>query len=271
MLDKTRELTLRVILRVIFGVNESAELTGPLKGLLAYGASEQVVYRYLARRWGAVRHWRGLNRTLTRAHHELQRLIDDRRTQPDLADRTDILSLLLAGHEATATTMAWLFDLLTHHPDALARVRAEAENGETQYTDAVINEVLRVRPVVVGTARVTAEAFTLGPWRLPPDTWILPYIRGTNHRPVSYPDPGTFQPDRFLDHQPNAYAWIPFGGGIKRCLGAAFARTELRVVTHTLLRRGTFQPASATPDTMRRAGPILEPRHRVPLILTSRT
>lgn len=298
MLDKTRELTLEVIMRVVFGVTDPAErarLVAPLEKLLRYGASEQVVLRYLARNRGAVRHWRRLNGATSQVHAALQELVDRRRRDPALAQRQDILSLLLAatsadgerladaelrddlvtlllaGHETTATTLAWAFDLLLRHPEALARVRAEAETGgAAPYTDAVVNETLRIRPVVLGTARVTAHPFQLGEWTLPAGTWIIAHIRGVNQRTASYPDPLEFRPERFLDNRPDTFAWIPFGGGVKRCLGAAFAQTELRTVLHVLLRRGDFRLARATPDTMRRKGPLLLPRHGVPTVLTDR-
>lgn len=298
MLDSARELTLEVIMRVVFGVTDPAELLRLrtcLERLLAYGISEQIVFRYLTRSIGTVKHWRGLNRATANVHEALQGLLAQRRTEAHHA-RSDILSLLmsatttdghhlsdqeicddlvtllLAGHETTATTMAWIFDFLTRHPEVAARVVAEANTAnESAYTDAVINETLRIRPVVVGTARVTAGTFGLGDWVLPSGTWIIAYIRGVNHNAATYPDPFEFRPERFLGTSPNNFAWIPFGGGAKRCLGAAFSQAELRTVLHTLLRRGEFEAAGAKPDTMVRRGPVLLPRNGVTIKLTKRS
>ncbi|MBJ8344054.1 cytochrome P450 [Antrihabitans sp. YC2-6] len=294
MLEAARELTLEIIMRVVFGIDDSAELAAVaprLERLLAYGVSEQIVLRYLTRRAGTVRYWRGLNKATVEVHDVLQALIDRRRSQPEsdrrdilallmgsetadgqrLSDqelRDDLITLLLAGHETTATTLAWIFDHLVHDRQLADRLTVDATTGDTEYCDAVIAETLRMRPVVVGTARVTAQPFRLGEWLLPADTWIVAYIRGVNHRAATYPDPHRFRPERFLHSSPNTFAWIPFGGGAKRCLGAAFAQTELRTVLRVLLTRAEFAAADPNPDTPVRRGPVMLPRSGVRLSIT---
>ncbi|GAA5070825.1 cytochrome P450 [Nocardia iowensis] len=297
MLDAARELTLEVIMRVVFGIDDSDELADvapKLERLLAHAVSEQIVFRYVTRRAGTIRHWRGLNRATADVHAVLQTLIDRRRAEPNrertdilallmaattadgqyLSDRElrdDLITLLLAGHETTATTLAWIFDHLVHDPHLAEQLRQDAISGDTTYTDAAIQETLRLRPVVVGTARVTAQPFHLGEYLLPPDTWVIAYIRAVNHRAETYPEPHRFQPERFLHTTPNTFAWIPFGGGAKRCLGAAFAQAELRTILGVLLTGAEFVATRADLDIPVRRGPVLLPRHGARIAITSKT
>ncbi|MBB3037079.1 cytochrome P450 [Hoyosella altamirensis] len=211
--------------------------------------------------------------------------IAERRSDPDLATRTDVLSVLLkvrdedgnglsdsairddlvtlvlAGHETTATTLSWLFDALLHRPEVLARVRAEAETGETGYTHAVINETLRLRPPVPFTSRVTTTSYRLGDHVLEPGTRIVLYIDAVNKNPKTYAQPHEFHAERFLHQRPNMYAWIPFGGGLKRCLGASFSMIELTTVLHTLLLHGDFRPASTKEESPVRRSVVVVPRN----------
>lgn len=296
-LDECQNVTLDIIIRVIFGVTDPAEiddLIRPLQRLLHFGVSEQITVRYMLRRVGALNHWPGLRRTFTEVDRRLDALIRRRRaagpghfndvlsvlidavdedgerlTDKEIHD--DLITLLLAGHETSANTLAWcMWELLTH-PAALQRVRQEAvAGGDSAYTEAVIQEVLRMHPPVVATARVTATRYELGPWVLPENTWILLHIYGVSHREDIYDNPGEFRPERFLDTSPGAYSWLPFGGGIKRCLGAAFATLEIKIALHVLLAKGQFDIASDTPEQAQRRGVVLRPRHKVPVILRTR-
>jgi cytochrome P450 len=150
--------------------------------------------------------------------------------------RDQLMTLLLAGHETTATGLAWTFDLLLHRPEAEERLRAEVEAGETEYLDAVIEESLRVRPVVPITGRLLRQPATLGGYDLESGTVVLVAIYMAHTNPDVYPDPYAFRPERFLDDDPETYSWVPFGGGTRRCIGAAFAQMEMRVVLQTVLR-----------------------------------
>ena len=284
-----RELTLDVILRVMFGVedrNERTRLGRPFETLLDLGSSEQLILRVALHSLGGLKRWPKLDRANQGIDHLLTPMIAARRRDADLHDRTDIMSLLLtargedgeyltdkeirddlvtlvlAGHETTATTLAWMIDLLLHHPDALAKVRDEADAGEsTTYTEAVINETLRIRPPSPFTGRYTAGDYRLGEYTVPAGTRIVPHIGEVNLNAETYDHPDEFRPERFLDASPPTYAWIPFGGGIKRCLGASFSLLELTVILQTLLRSGRFEAVHKSQDRQVRRGIVLLP-HR---------
>ena len=293
MLEAARELTLEVIVRIMFGVGPAGEdpaevtrLGAPFDDLLMLAISEETPVRYAARRLGALRMWgrlRGINR---RIDEVLMPLIAARRADPSrpagilgmlvdartadgeaLSDREirdDLVTLVLAGHETTATTLAWVVDLLLHHPEAYERVRgeAESESSAAAYTEAVINETLRLWPPAPITGRMTTGRYQLGDYTLEPGTRIVLLLDAVNRDPDSYPDPGEFRPERFLGTRPPAHSWIPFGGGIKRCIGAAFAMCELVTMLHTLLREGRLEPVSARPEGPPwRAAPVLVPRN----------
>jgi cytochrome P450 len=155
--------------------------------------------------------------------------------------RDELLTLLLAGHETTATGLAWTFDLLLHSP----RVLAEAARGDDRYLDAVVKESLRIRPVIAGVGRVVREEpFALNGYEVPVGVEINPSIRTIHRRADLYPNPGTFRPERFLGPDPpDTYTWVPFGGGTRRCLGASFAQTEMRIVVGRVLERAALAAA----------------------------
>ncbi len=289
MLDVGRDLTLEVIVQVVFGVHERdeiARLGEPFEELLALAISEETPIRYALRKAGALRMWRRLADLNRRIDELVLPLIAERRSDPASVERTDILSMLvaartedgdqlsdneirddlitlmLAGHETTATTLSWSVDLLLHHPAALERVRAEAQDGTTDYTEAVINETLRLRPAAPITGRMTVGHYQLGDYTLEPGTRIVLLLDAVNRNPKTYSDPHAFQPERFLGARPDPYGWIPFGGGLKRCIGASFSMCELTTILHTLLREGDLRPVSAALETPpRRAAPVLVPRH----------
>ncbi len=155
--------------------------------------------------------------------------------------RDELLTLLMAGHETTATGLAWTFDLLLHSPAVLAR----AMEGDDAYLDAVVKESLRLRAVIPGVGRVVrGEPFRLNGYAVPPGVEINPSIRMMHLRSDLYPQPRAFRPERFLGPDaPDTYTWIPFGGGTRRCLGASFALMEMRVVLRRVLERAALRPA----------------------------
>jgi cytochrome P450 len=289
MLEAARELTLEVIVRIMFGVagddpDELARLGAPFDDLLMLAISEETPVRYAARRLGALRLWGRLSGINRRIDEVLMPLIAARRADPQaqagilgmlvdartedgkgLSDREirdDLVTLVLAGHETTATTLAWVIDLLLHHPDVLDRVRREAQSGETAFTEAVINETLRLWPPAPITGRMTAGRYQLGAYTLEPGTRIVLLLDAVNRDPDSYPDPERFAPERFLGTRPAPHTWIPFGGGIKRCIGAAFAMCELVTMLHTLMREGRLEAVSPRPEGPPwRAAPVLVPRN----------
>jgi len=288
MLKAARALTLDVIVKVIFGVHDPDEvrrLGRPFERLLNLGVSEQLTVRYALRHTGALRVWPRRARANKEIDDVVMPLIARRRNDPHLSEQLDILALLmcargddgealsdseirddlitliLAGHETTATTLAWIFDLLLHHPDALRRVEAEALSGEEAFTAAVINETLRVRPPAPFTARVAAQPFPIGGYRVEAGTRIVVHIIAINRNPDIYEHPNEFRPERFLGTRPETYAWVPFGGGIKRCLGAAFTMRELITVLHVLLREGEFSAVDEKPERIVRRSIMLAPRY----------
>jgi cytochrome P450 len=162
-----------------------------------------------------------------------------RLTDPEVRD--ELLTLLLAGHETTATGLAWTLDLLLHEP----RVLAVATEREERYLDAVVKEALRIRPVIPGVGRVVREQpYRLNGYEVPVGVEINPSIRTIHRRADLYPDPGAFRPERFLGpDSPDTYTWVPFGGGTRRCLGASFALTEMRIVLARILERAQLKAA----------------------------
>jgi cytochrome P450 len=184
--------------------------------------------------------------------------------------RHQLITLLLAGHETTATALAWTFDLLLRNPDALARLRREIDAGQDAYLGAVIAEALRLRPVIPLAGRRLHSELRVNGFVLPPGTDVTPAIWLAHTRPDVYPDPLAFRPERFLDSKPETYAWIPFGGGVRRCLGAAFAELEMRVVLREVLSRLDLRSARSAPERIARRNITFSPRQGTPVFVTDR-
>ncbi|MGO9881876.1 MAG: cytochrome P450 [Solirubrobacteraceae bacterium] len=287
---RMQAVTLEVILRAVFGVTDPQRrdrLRRLLPRLLESTSSASNQFRVLVARQ--------VNRPGPLARlHDLTREIDDalfaeiaeRRADPAVGDRQDILSmltvarfedgsaiddhelrdqlvtLLLAGHETTATALAWTVDLLLRSSAALKCLTAEVDAGvDDTYLRAVIQESLRLRPVVPLAGRRLACELCVDGLTLPAGTDVTPAIWLTHTRPDLYPEPFAFRPERFLDRPPTTYGWIPFGGGVRRCLGAAFAELEMRVVLSTLLRRRVMDAASPHPEHATQRNVTLSPRH----------
>jgi len=152
-------------------------------------------------------------------------------------------TLLLGGHDTTASTLTWVLERVSRYPEALARLQTAALDGDDQYLDAVIKEAMRLRPAFPLTARLATEPFELPGLTIPSGTMIVPHITLVHRRPELYPDPLAFRPERFLDTRAGTYTWIPFGGGPRRCIGAAFSLTEARIVLRTILRHARLEPS----------------------------
>ncbi|MGI8863490.1 MAG: cytochrome P450 [Solirubrobacteraceae bacterium] len=186
--------------------------------------------------------------------------------------RDELVTLLLAGHETTATGLAWTFDLLLHSPAVLRRARSSwADEAErVSYLDAVVKEALRIRPVIPGVGRVVrGEPFQLNGYTIPAGVEINPSIRMIHRRGDIYPDPASFRPERFLgDDAPDTYTWVPFGGGIRRCIGASFALMEMRIVLERVLQRTLLRAAEPKLDDVQFRAITLAPRHGVQVVLT---
>jgi cytochrome P450 len=295
---RMQAITLEVILRAVFGVHEGPRLDR-LRGMLATVLQETASPRaqllgLATRRFSERGPYARFERQLRAVDELMFAEIAEHRARPDLAERDDILSmlmtaefedggtmddqelrdqlmtLLLAGHETTATGLAWTFDLLLHHPESLGRLRDSLAGGEEDYLRATIAESLRLRPVVPLAGRRLAAPLVAGDLELPPGTDVTPAIWLTHTREDLYPDPFAFRPERFLDHKPDSYAWIPFGGGVRRCLGATFAEFEMRIVLREVLARCELRKASPSPSPIGRRNITLSPKDGTPVLLESR-
>lgn len=279
----TRAIALETILRTVFGLEEDERLT-PLREALrglrvpaneresrqpAFQRSitriDSLIFANIERR----RRSGGESdddvlALLLGAHHE------DGRPMSDEEIRDELVSLLVAGYETTAATLAWALELLAHHPDALARAEQEATAGKSDYLDATIREALRMRPPLPVVARAVKQPFELGGYTIPPAASIVPAILLLHHRPDVYPEPESFRPERFLERPPDPNTWIPFGGGVRRCIGARFALREMRVVLTAVLARATVRVAEPEPEPMRCRNVTLVPARGARLILEAR-
>jgi cytochrome P450 family 135 len=247
-----RAITLEVILGAVIGVSDPGR-TDALRKLLP--ACLQIGPTIMAM-WAVpglqrVGHWRRFQTTLAAANRVLREEIAARRRDPQISEREDVLSrllvggdaddqelrdqimtLLVAGHETTSTALAWTFERLLRHPAALLRAREDQDS----YLDAVVQESLRVRPVLPVVLRQLRAPVSLGGYELPAGVTLMPAITLLHKNPALFSDPLRFKPERFLDDgEGGAYSWVPFGGGRRRCLGAAFASLEMRVALRTIL------------------------------------
>ncbi len=295
---RMQSITLEAILRVVFGVAEGPRLERlrvVLTNVLEETASPFSQLIGLAtRRFGGRGPWGKFEAQLNAVDELLYAEIAEHRARGDFEEREDILSLmmqarfedggemsdtdlrdqlmtlLLAGHETTATALAWTFDLLLRHPAQLARLRETLEAGEDEYLRAVITESLRLRPVVPLAGRRLAADLVADGLTLPAGTDVTPAIWLAHTRADVYPEPFAFKPERFLEDGPDTYAWIPFGGGIRRCIGAAFAEFEMRIVLREVLSRCELHKASPAPEKIGRRNITLSPKDGTPVIVTAR-
>ena len=239
---------------------DRAAVTSPF--VTARKAVDEVLYAEIARRRAdpdALEGRDDIFSALLLAEDEDGQRLSDREV------RDELVTLLLAGHETTATGLAWCFDLLLHHPGVLERAR----EGDERYLDAVVKESLRVRPVIPGVGRVVrGEPFRLNGYEIPPGIEINPSIRLIHRREDLYQDASAFRPERFLvENPPDTYTWIPFGGGTRRCIGASFALMEMRIViARVLARAGGLRAAETKPAKVQFRGITLSPRDGVRVV-----
>jgi cytochrome P450 family 135 len=185
--------------------------------------------------------------------------------------RDQLMTLLLAGHETTATGLAWTFDLLVRHPAVLERLVAEVDAGEQAYVRAVVTESLRLRPVVPLAGRRLVAPLRVDGHELPTGTDVTPAIWLAHTRADRYPEPFAFRPERFLDGAPATSSWVPFGGGVRRCIGAAFAEMEMRVALAEILRRRALRAASGNAERVARRNVTFSPAGGTRVIAERRT
>jgi cytochrome P450 len=289
-LERMNALTLEVILRVVFGVTDEGRLARlrPLVNqtvdvspavLLGWG------YPFL-QRFGP---WKATVDNQRRLDEVMYAEIAERRAAPDLAERTDVLSrllrvegddglsdaelrdqlvtLLLAGHETTATALAWSLHELGRHPDLRTRARAAAASGDDDFLEAVLKESMRLHPVIPMVVRHLMKPVTVGGVDLPAGANIGPSILISHARADSHRDPQAFRPERFLDGEVATNTWIPFGGGVRRCIGAGFSLMEgVAVLREVLQRYDVTLPAGVT-DYPRVRNITSVPRHGARIVV----
>jgi cytochrome P450 len=189
--------------------------------------------------------------------------------------RDELMSLVLAGHETTANSLAWMFERLVRNPEPYARLRELVRSGSGEdaeaYVEATINEGMRLRPVIPMIIRKVRRRWQFGEYVVPPQTPVAVSIVALHHRPDVYPDPYSFRPERFLEHKPGTYTWIPFGGGIRRCLGASLAMAEQRVVLAAVARRTDLLFADPAPEPARQRNVTMIPGAGGRVVLRDRT
>jgi len=277
-------ITMEVIIRAVFGIADAARVA-ELKRLLPGLSSPNPFLLLMQKDLGPRSPWGRFIRRRDRVDALLYDEIDSRRRDPDRDERRDILTLLLsardedgnpltdpelrdelitillAGHETTATSIGWAFERLLRTPRALERLTGEVTAGESdEYIDAVIKETLRVRPVVTEVFRAPAETTELGGYMFEAGTQMAASIFLVQHDPELYPpDPQAFRPERFLEGAPEPYTWIPFGGGVRRCLGASFAQLEMRIVISRILVRTRLRAPQPGSEKARFRGVTLLP------------
>jgi cytochrome P450 len=293
--NRMRALTFEVICRAVFGVTDAVRVerlrdafakiidTTPL--LMAFPSLRKDLGRFSP---GGI-----FARRLAAADALLYEEIALRRSEPDLEERADVLSLLLrardedgsamtdrelrdelftmlgAGHETTATALAFAVDLLLRNPSVLERMRTAALEGDDGYLEAVGKETLRLRPVIDAAERTLAKPRTVAGWDLPVGMKVYPAIALVHHRADLYPQPDEFRPERFTEDQAESYSWLPFGGGIRRCIGAALAQLEMTEVLRVIGARAELEPLRAEMDPVVLRGVTLIPKHGVPVRVVS--
>jgi cytochrome P450 len=273
----TQRITLAVILRAVFGIEDPARVDRATALIDEFGDRVNVITKFpmLRRDLGRFSPWRRFLAARRRLDDFLYEEIALRRAEAGVEERDDVLSLLLgarhddgspmgdeelrdelltvvgAGHETTATALAWAMERLLRTPRALARLRESVAAGEDDYLDATIKETLRARPVILDVARKLTAPATIGGYELERGRFVLAAIAALHYREDAFPEPEQFRPERFLEGRVDNYAWIPFGGGVRRCIGAAFAEYEMRIVLREFVARAELTAPDPEPERVR--------------------
>ena len=281
-----QRITLEVIIRTVFGVQDNekrARLRAALSGALEWGGDPRRMAVLATLGPQRVARSSMFRRVREPADELIYDEIRERRGADDLAERDDVLSMLLqarhedgsemsdeqlrdqlmtllvAGHETTASSLAWAVERLVRNPPVLARLRDEVAAGDDEYVDAVCKETLRLRPILALVLRRLTEPMEIGGRLLPAGSNLAPCIYLVHRRPDVYPEPYSFRPERFIERPAGTYTWIPFGGGVRRCLGASFAQFEMRVVLRELVRRLELRASDERPERVTRRAITLVP------------
>jgi cytochrome P450 len=286
LLPRLQAITLEVIMHAVLGAEAQARagaLRGALADLLRWCSERRALAALLLLGPERTLRHSALPRLLARVDEQLYAQIALSRSDPRLHEREDVLAallrareehgepiadadvrdqlitLLVAGHETTAAALAWAVERLLRAPAVLARLRGELAAGQPAYLDAVCRETLRLWPVLPIAGRRLARPARLGGHELQAGTNVAACIYLLHRRADLYPEPERFRPERFLQGAPDTYAWIPFGGGARRCLGGAFALAEMRAVLAAIVTGPTLRPSRARGERVRRRALIWAP------------
>jgi cytochrome P450 len=283
----TQRITLSVILRAVFGIADEARIDRATKLIDEFSDRVTLITKFpnLRRDLGPFSPWRRFLKARARLDAFIYEEIGLRRSQAETEERDDVLSLLLrarhddgsamsdselrdelltvigAGHETTATALAWAMERLLRTPRAMERLRVSIGAGEEDYLEATVRETLRVRPVIIDVARKLTAPAKIAGYELPAGSFVLPAIAGLHFREDLFPQPREFRPERFLENKVDNYAWIPFGGGVRRCIGAAFAEFEMRIVLRELVSRAELTAPDPAPEKAKIRNITLSPQH----------
>ena len=303
--ERMQAITLDIILRTVFGVDEGA-LLRKLRSLLIeflrlVGSSPLLLIRWLQVNLGPLTSWRRIGQL----GHEIDTVLyeqiaqrkavaqngrtdimamlieardEDGQPMSDQELRDEMITMLLAGHETTATSLSWVVHRLLQNPDVLEKVRAELQRvvgggpiraehmSELEYLDATIKETARLNPIVPVVARYLEQPTQIGAYEIPADCVAAPCIYLTHRRPELWPEPETFNPDRFVGKRVDPYTFFPFGGGVRHCLGAAFATYEMKIVLAQMLSRVSLRPVPGHTVRVVRRSITFAPSDGMPVI-----
>jgi cytochrome P450 family 135 len=297
--DLMQEIALQIIIAVVFGITEPARasrLRTATLALMREASSRRFFLQTIiatARENGWDRPFPRIRRAVAAIDAVVLEEVNERKRAGEL-ERDDVLgmflrtpgedgsplpdselcdamrTLLIGGHETTASTLAWILERSAHHPAVAARLNSAALDGDDGYIDAVIKEGMRLRPVFPMTARLAAEPFELPGLTIPAGTMVVPHITLVHRRADLYPEPFAFRPERFLDTRAGVFTWIPFGGGARRCIGANMALIEARVVLRTMLRHAELLPTRERSERIGRRNITIVPARGARITLKKR-
>ncbi len=296
---RLQRVTLEIILRAVFGLDQGPrldDLRDLLTQLLAFSESPLSVLPAVQRAVGRFGPLRRFGELLERTDELIFELIEERRAQRGPDGRDDVLAMLLearhedgspmsaqelrdelmtalvAGHETTASQLAWAFERLARQPGVIQRLIEELDAGDgDEYLTATIHEILRLKPVLPNAEpRLTKQPVKIGDFEYPAGVALLASAYLVHHDPRIYPDPHAFRPERFLGRSPGTYTWIPFGGGRRRCLGASFALQEMKIVLRAVLSRCELAPVGGEPEPTGRRSITFSPARGATVVLSAR-
>jgi cytochrome P450 len=293
---RLQAVTLEVILRAVFGLDPGERLDAiraRLTQQLEFGASPVSMLPPLQVALAGRGRWARFDRVRAETDEMLFELIEERRAEAGERDdvlamllearhedgspmspqelRDELMTLLVAGHETTASQLAWAFARLARSPEVMRRLMAEIDEGGEDYLEATIQETMRRRPVIPNAApRLVKQPIEVGGWSYPTGVCLVPNAYLVHHDPEIYPEPYAFRPERFLEKEPGTYTWIPFGGGRRRCLGASFAMLEMRLILRAVLGSSELVAPEPEHEPARRRAITISPRRRARTVILDR-